>query len=63
MLKQQKWVMSPTSKSQSNLPQELLEAIAGEPTHSQTKYSEGLPKLAPLGDSLLSRLIERIKAL
>ena len=63
MLKQQKWVVSPASKSQNNLPQELLEAITGAPMHSQTKYSEGLPKLAPLGDSLLSRLIERIKAL
>ena len=62
MLKQQKWVISPTSKSQGNLPQELLEAITGAP-HSQMKYAEGLPRLAPLGDSLLSRLIERIKAL
>ncbi len=63
MLKQQKWVISPISKSQGNLPQELLEAITGAPVHSQTKYAEGLPRLAPLGDSLLSRLIERIKAL
>ncbi|OGN72930.1 MAG: hypothetical protein A2X24_02705 [Chloroflexi bacterium GWB2_54_36] len=63
MLKQQKWVISPTSKSQNNLPQELLESITGARMHSQTKYSEGLTKLAPFGDSLLSRLIERIKAL
>ncbi len=63
MLKQQKWVISPTSKSQGNLPQELLEAITGASMHSQTKYAERLPKLATLGDSLLSRLIERIKAL
>ena len=63
MLKQQKWVISPTSKSQNNLPQELLESITGARMHSQTKYSEGRPKLEPFGDSLLSRLIERIKAL
>lgn len=63
MLKQQKWVISPTSKPQNNMPQELLASSTGARMRSQTESSEGLPKLAPLGDSLLSRLIERIKAL
>ncbi|MFA5835908.1 MAG: hypothetical protein WC837_03025 [Bellilinea sp.] len=63
MLKQQKWVISPTSKPQNNMPQELLESIMGARMRSQKESSEGLPKSVPFGDSLLSRLIERIKAL